>query len=563
LRHPLSALAFIAISLILASSSFTNQYGSVAYSFSNQNMQAVPIAYGSYEMIQYPLPNGSSSPWYIAPDSLGRIWFVEQDPSALMMFAPKTDQFTQYLIPNGSENQSATPESVAVDQFDNVWFSELATNKLGELKNGSSNLTQYAIPGNSVYIGNTPENLSCGPTIVATDSLGNVWIACEFSNQIDEFFPKNQTFLVFDLLYWQSAPAGFVFDKSGNLWFTAADVNMLGHAVLNALHNGTSNGITEFAPMNSTYTFTVPHEEGPSGPSVNITSSLPTPSGIALSPDGTTLWITEHIDSSFDSYNINSKSLDRYWTSQTYDEYGFSVSFPNGIEIDSQGNVWIAEHYGNKIGQFSPKTGQLVEYPIPGHYGGPYDLALGPNGTVWFVEISGGAIGELKPVSPPTQSLSVDLSNSIVSINRTTSVAIPFVMTASGEITGASMNVSGISGTGILTDSRAVISQSNISFSSSSSSNHTANDTLTFTTNSLKPGIYDLTISATVLPSGVIYSTVLKVVVSNAGNIASKSTYLYYLIVGIIASFCVVGLLYAHSHRPRRPRMRRRFRARP
>lgn len=536
-----------------------SEYGSAAYTFSNQDWQAAPISYGSYQMIQYPLPNGSLSPWSITSDSLGRIWFVQQDPNALTMFAPSTDKFTQYLIPNG--NVPATPESVAVDRFDDVWFSELAANKLGELKNGSSAISQYSIPQNSVYVGTQPENLSCGPTVVKADSFGNVWIACPFSNQIDEFFPANQTFLTFDLPYWQSAPAGFVFDRSGNLWFTAADVNMIGHAILNELHNGTTDGITEFAPMNSTYTFTFPHEESLAGLTENLTSSLRTPSGIALSPDGTTLWITEHVDSSFDSYNINSKSFDRYWTSQTYNNYGFQFSFPNGIAVDSQGNVWIAEHYGNKIGEFNPETYKLVEYPIPGHYGGTYNLTLGPNGTVWFVEISGAAIGELEPVSSSMQAVSLSLAHTTISMNPTASDTIAIIMKAASQATSASLNVSGISDTGILTDSEAVFSKPTVSFSSSS--DYTVNDTMTFATNNLKPGIYDLTISATVSPSGEIYSTILKVVVSNnGGSNVSKSLYLYYLIAGVIVSACVVGLLYAYSRSQKKPKMRRRFKGR-
>lgn len=382
------------------------------------------ISFGSYEMIQYPLPNGSASPWSIAVDNSGRIWFVEQDPSALMLFNPNTENYTQYLIPS-NQNISATPESVTIDKFGNVWFSELGTDKLGELKNGSNSLEQYSIPGSFATVASTKEALPCGPTIVKSDPAGNIWIACDFANQITEFLPINHTFLSYNLPLWQSAPAGFVFDNQGNLWFTAADADMIGHAVLNQLVNGSDNGISEFPPINSTYTYTFPHAKSLGGQVENLTSSLPTPSGIALSRDGTTLWITEHVDSSFDSYNLVSHSLVKYWTSQTYDEYGYSVSFPNGIAIDGQGNIWISEHYGNRIAKFIPATGQLYEYPIP-HYGGPYNLALGPNGSVWFVEISGASIGELKPTNTNV-SVFINPRTSTLSLAPGGSLSVPFV----------------------------------------------------------------------------------------------------------------------------------------
>jgi streptogramin lyase len=510
-----------------------------------QISQPATVSYGSYQMIEYHLPNGSSEPWSITADTQGRIWFVQQNPAALVMFNPQTQTFSQYPI-SGNGNESATPESVATDTSGNVWFSALVTNNLGELKNGSSNVIQYSIPGTKVSIGSSSQSLSCGPTVVKTDASGNVWVACEFSNQIDEFFPKNSTFLSFDLPLWLSAPAGFAFDNSGNLWFTAADADRIGKAVLTSLKNGTTDGITEFAPMNSTYIFSFPHEEGPSGTIQNISSSLPTPSGIALAPDGSTLWITEHVDSSFDSYNINTKSLVRYWTSQTYDKFGYLVSFPNGIAIDSEGNVWIGEHYGNKIAEFKPSTDQLTEYPIPccsNNVGGPYSIALGPNGSVWFVEILGSAIGELKPTTA-SPSLSINLSSSILKIGQSSTANIPLELNQIGGITDASLNVSGMSNTGILSKASASFSKSTISFSSENS----VNVTLTLTTAGLNPGIYYLTVSATV-STGEIYSTILKVTVSQSPSLSL--TALYVAIVAIVLAVCVVGGLYALSRRPR------------
>lgn len=470
------------------------------------------------------------------------------------MFNPSNQNFSSYTIPgNGTEGPS--PESVGTDSSGNVWFSLLITNKLGELQNGSSSIIEYSIPGTIVSLGTTNESLPCGPTIIKTDTLGNVWISCEFSNQIDEFFPKNSTFLSFDLPLWMSAPAGFAFDNSGTLWFTAADTYMIGKAVLAELRNGTSDGITEFPPINSTYSFTVSHETGPAGTIQKISSSLPNPSGIVISSDGSTLWITEHIDSSFDSYNINTKSLVRYWTSQTYDKFGYAVSFPNAIAIDSKGNIWIGEHYGNRIAEFNPNTDQLIEYPIPccsSDAGGPYSIALGPNGTVWFVEVSGSAIGELKPTTP-SYAFSIDISNSAITLSQSSAVNIPLSLNQSGGIESASLNVSGITSTGILSKASASFAKSTISFSSQNN----VNDTLSLATQGLNPGIYYLTMSATV-PSGEIFSTVLKVTISHPGSLSE--TALYAISVGLVLAALVVGALFALSRRPRRSRIIRKRR---
>jgi streptogramin lyase len=552
-RYILVLITLTLVSLNLLSSTIFDNVSSGSLVYVNPESQSIS-SYGAYDMIQYPLPNGSSSPWSITVDGSGNVWFVQQGPSALVMLNPSNQQFTQYSFPSGT---GASPESVTVDKSGNVWFSELVTEKLGELKKGASSVIEYSIPGGNVPFDNSgSQYVNCGPTIVKTDSSGNVWISCIYSNQIDEFFPNNGTFHGYDLPLFQSSPAGFVFDRSGNLWFTAADVDMIGKAVPSELRNGTTNGITEFAPINSTYSFIASHETALDGPIQNITSSLPTPSGIALSPDGSTLWITEHVDSSFDSYNINTKSLDKYWTSQTYDKYGYTVSFPNGIAIDSEGNVWISEHYGNKIAEFVPSTNRMFEFPIPccsSDTAGPYNLALGPNGTVWFVEITGGAIGELKP-SNLGQTITLVTPNSAISIPQTANVNIPFQVIESGGIQGLSLNVSGISYSGALSSTNYNFAQSQISFVGNATQE---NDSLNVNAAGLKPGTYYITLSATSTSSGEIYSSILKLVItSSQTGLSSLETYA--IIGSAISSVCVVAALFVMSRRPKRTVIRRR-----
>ncbi|MDH2899867.1 MAG: hypothetical protein PXY39_02750, partial [archaeon] len=130
-------------------------------------------------------------------------------------------------------------------------------------------------------------------------------------------------------------------------------------------------------------------------------------------------------------------------------------------------------------------------------------------------------------------------------------VNIPLVLNQSGGITSASLNVSGISDTGILTKASASFVEPRISFSSENN----VNDTLVLKTQGLSPGIYYLTVSATV-PSDEIYSTILKVNVTQA----SGQTALYTVIIGVTLALIVVGGLFALSRRPRRSRMIRKRR---
>ena len=521
---------FVCLFLISPTIAFMQEPLNPSYGATSSNSQ-------QYVMMQYKLPDGPNQPFAIATDNLGHVWVVGQESNRLLMFNPHNSSFQEYSIPT----PKSTPNSVAVDSSGNVWVTELTSSKLAELKNGSSEIIEYNIPNGTTTLGAQVEQLACGPVAVMVGPNEGVWILCDFSNQIDEFFPKNSTFDRFNLPVWQSGPAGLVFDQDGNFWFTAADANMLGHAVVSELRNGTATGITEFAPLNDTYIFVFQHPTDLQGNTNNITSSLPTPAGIGISPDGKTLWITEHVDGSFDSYNIATKSLDRYWTSKTYGDYGYPYSFPNGLSIAANGVVWMAEHYGNKVAEFDPSTDRLVEYAVPccgTIASGLYTLTLGENGTVWFVEIFGNAIGELRPVSSP-QSFDIGVKNSVVSVGSSrpakgnVSVAIQYSGFPDNQPGQVKLDISGISTTGALIGATAQFSQSTFNLSGSG----TVSTNLSLEIQSLKPGIYDFTVSAIVPSTNTTYSTILKVDASSSKYVQPL---VYAAIVGAVASIAAV-----------------------
>jgi streptogramin lyase len=483
----------------------------------------------AYKMVLHTLPTNNSSPWAISVDPKGTVWFLEESTNRLGSYAPSTGTFQEYSIPTPSSH----PQSVTTDGDGNVWFTELASDRLGELPHGSSQIIEYPVPGLPVSLGGTTQQLSCGPGAIFEDPSGPIWLACLFSNQVDEFFPTNRTFASFDLPVFPSGPAGLLLDKKGDLWFTAADANMLGKAVVSELRNGTADGITEFAPLNQTYLFRFIQQSSFLGGTETVTSSLPTPSGIALDGYGR-LWVTEHTDSSFDSYDPTSGSLVRYWTSQTHGAFGFKVSFPNGVAVGKDDTVWIAEHYGNRVAELDPSSGELVEYPscCSGAYAGIYTLALGPDGTPWFVEIQGNAIGELVPsadASPVTAALPT--SGSVPGSGGT--LVVPIVFTEPDSAASSVhllLDVSGISASGALQNMTASFGGGSIDISPGQSS--TSN--LTLATNNLSPGVYYITLTASASPQGVLYSVILKVTVLG-GNAA------WLLPVSIAAAAVIAG----------------------
>lgn len=506
----------------------------------------------NYKIVQYPLPKGSTQPWGMTVDKSGRVWFVEEQSNQIGMFNPMSASFAEYNV----TTPKALLEEIATSADGRVWFTELDGNKLGELNPSTGSMQEY----------NTPrgiDNLPCGPIGVTAAPNGNIWITCEFSNQLDEFFPSNSSFISFNLPVFYSAPLDIVFDGAGNFWFTAADSDMLGYVTVANLRNGTDSGIQEFAPTNQTYLVTITNSQVPNTSDLTATtagqkivSSLQTPSEIALSPDGNSLWITEHLVSSFDRYDINSKSLTKYWTSQTYSS-SYSTSLPNGIAVDSAGHVWIAEHYGNRIAEFDPSSDQMIEYPIPccgNQIAGALYLSLGLNGTIWFTEFYGNSIGELIPQNEP-QPISLVPLNATSTITSNGNVEIPISVVSHntnstpGNIT---LLVSGISGSGRMENATVTFDPPVLAL------NNQGNTTTRFglTAKGLQPGTYYLTVGGKLSSTGVIYSTIVKLKVSSANQ--SQTLLLEGAAIGTAASIAVVATLIVISRRPKVRKKRHR-----
>ena len=479
-----------------------------------------------YSMAQYPLPSGSTGPMQIAADHSGRMWFVEQGSNQIGSYDPSSKSFSEYLIPTAN----SLPEGIAVDQQGNVWFAELTPNGLGVLFPGNGTIREVTIPPG-------PYGIACGPIGVTPQGNGSIWVTCEFSNQIDEYVPSAGILKQFDLPVSFSAPLQVLFDSAGNFWFTAADSGMLGYATISQLRPGTTNGIEEFAPLNSTYLTTIVNPLVPGG---EVVTSLAVPSQVAFSPDGASLWITEHGAGSFDRYDIASKTLTKYFTSPPSSSL-YTQSLPNGIAVGASGLVWVAEHYGNRVAEFDPATGSMVEYPIPcckAEIAGTLYLADGANGTIWFTESFGNAIGELSPAGSAAP-FEVTLNPAVVALGASGTATVSLSASGTGSI---GLQAEGVSRDGALVNLTATFEPRNITLGATGETG-----TLTLTSSGLSPGIYYITVSGT-STTGLVSSTILAVTVSQG----FQYWWIVALGVVVILGLCLLGFRRRGKHRKKR-----------
>src|ERR1700676_788303 len=117
--------------------SHTTPTGIIEYSVSGFNNGAQPLN----QLIEPPNQN-YSSPFFLAFDSSGNLWFSEPVTNSIGEY-DTGGNWHQWTVPTAS----ASPFDLTFDQFGHLWFTELTANKIGVFDPGSHTfINEYASP---------------------------------------------------------------------------------------------------------------------------------------------------------------------------------------------------------------------------------------------------------------------------------------------------------------------------------------------------------------------------------------------------------------------------------
>lgn len=147
-------------------------------------------------------------------------------------------------------------------------------------------------------------------------------------------------------------PNGIAVDSNGNVWFTLWNKSTL----------------AELTPATGViHEFPIPtHMKGGT-----------TTWGIVVDNSRGLVWFTEQSTYSIWSFGISNHKFTRY-------ELQNNASFPYGITLDGQGNVWFTEFFNNEIGEITT-SGKLTEIPVPlKGYLEISSITVDSSGKVWF-----------------------------------------------------------------------------------------------------------------------------------------------------------------------------------
>jgi streptogramin lyase len=364
----------------------------------------------------------------------------------------------EYSLPVGT-----WPNGILVDKNGIIWIAGSKTDSLFRFDTNQGKITSYPIRDETSQ--NHVTNSSFMVWSMLQDNDGDIWFSQLGTKSIWKFNPDTDKFTAFHSV--SAAPFQMKLDKDENIWFTTLTSNTVG--VIQKTQNKTeSYVISEFNIGNdtqptglflenndlwiteiATQKIVKYHIMVDSGVVTNIKKvlAIPTDEKISLgSPTdlfvlNDTIWLTEHGTSFVTEYQIGSKNLTRFPTSQN----AYHVTtLPFWIrEVNSGKGMWINEHEGNKIAFFDTVNKTLTEYEIPsrpadGYLVYPLNIASNPSdgNKLWFSEWNTDKFGmvdstislpfdihsevnkiTLNNDSSKQQTLDIEISNNLVKNN--------------------------------------------------------------------------------------------------------------------------------------------------
>jgi streptogramin lyase len=366
---------------------FVTIFSSIHY-VNAQQINASDFVYYSQKssfITEYDVPVSDFGLKGITTDDLGNVWLYHSNntSSKIIKFAKQSQQFTQYDIEKSTETTDMIINLAGgqiIYEYDNVWFTDTRTNSIGRLDPNTREINLYSIPTKN----SGPFGLAFEP------NHKRLWFTEFASNKLAVLDVNSNSIQEFDLKEG-SGPIFIAFDKSGDMWITLSYL----HSILRINLEELSIKGLNFEE----YSLPKPDTFSPFG--ITILDDLGVQK-IVLSDHGSNRIILSDLASNLESYSS-------YWTSPPS---VYPQTLPGQVVSDKKGNIFFAQHGGNRISKITNNT--MTEFEIPT---GPLSTTVYltvSNDKVWFSEVLANKIGSLDLNNEIP--IKIDLSQSYLSL---------------------------------------------------------------------------------------------------------------------------------------------------
>ncbi len=308
----------------------------------------------------------------IVTDSDGNPWFYHQTnkTSILMRFNHLNNTFSYFpivgtTVADNSIINLGGGQLIYDEKRKSIWFTDARLNALGSIDTHSGKIQLHKIPTNNSGI----------MGLVLSPDGNIIWFTEIIGNNIGSFDIKSKTIKEYPTGEF-TGPTLLAYDSNGLLWVTLSYSSSILKVESWSLIPGSKiSGIFEIK-LAEPDSFS--------------------PFGIAIANNNKSkLYISDHGSSRIVDSNLTSelKNYTSYWTSPSV---AYPVSLPSQVISDNNGNVYFVEHGGNRISKIS-SDGLLTEFDIPtGPIATAVYIAVSSDTSkIWFTEWASNRIGYL------------------------------------------------------------------------------------------------------------------------------------------------------------------------
>jgi NHL repeat len=344
----------------------------------------------------------SSGNLYVADTGNNRVLFFLSGSTTATRVYGQAGSFTSNTVNNGGVSAKSLnqPWGVTLDSSGNLYVADTGNNRVLYFPTGSTTATRVygqsgSFTSNTVNNGGVSAKSLSQPSDVTLDSSGNLYVADADNNRV-LYFPTGSTTAT--RVYGQfgrftsnfgsvsanglNQPWGVTLDSSDNLYVADADNNRI-------LYFPTgSTTATRIYGQSGSFTSNTANNGGVSAKSLNQ------PLDVTLDSSGN-LYAADAGNNRVLYFPASSTTATRIYgqsgsfTSNTANNGGISansLSTPEGVTIDSNGNISIADTKNNRVLAFQTALKVTIQPPGSISVGAPFSIAaslvdVGSNGV--------------------------------------------------------------------------------------------------------------------------------------------------------------------------------------
>ena len=131
--------------------------------------------------------------------------------------------------------------------------------------------------------------------------------------------------------------------------------------------------------------------------------TLTGPEALLFDGDGN-IWITEHTGLAISRFDPILGTLDRYSVPN-------ENALPFGMAFDRYNNIWFAQHTIDTLGVFDPANSELVEIPIPTNTSFVQFVAPDTDGNIWFAQQRAAKLGVAQITEMPSMMITPEVAD--------------------------------------------------------------------------------------------------------------------------------------------------------